>query len=279
MKGIPRNSVHPILMFHPIDRDVKNEDGKYVFVGKTYDAKIVNNANIQKVQDVLSKFPRFNDEELRKANDGVYTWLLYSTGNSNMIRFVATEVVSPFEIGTRHQALAYNARIGASTIYGGGELIKKDGEITFNLLSGTYSKPILAHNFEKTLKNELIQAFRIYFPEAEYDNSLSSYIYEVRTVSNAILRVYKDIGYTVRLFDSRKDYVTFANAFWNYDFAIEHATKTMDLEKNATQKKVWIDVLIKNLKGLIDLLEKHTNTVHGGKRKTRKSKRKEPIDI
>lgn len=272
MKGISKNPDHAILMFNPIDMDVFDEDGKYVFVGKTYGSQIANAANMKKIQDVLSKFPRFNHVELSKANDGVYTWLLYSTGNRSDIRFVATEVVSPFEIGTRHQALAYNSRIDASTIYAGGELVKKDGRMLFNLLSGTYSKPILVHNFDKSLQNERIRAFQVYFPDAEYDTLGSSYIYNVSTVPNTILQLYKDIGYTVRVFDVRKDYVQFANTFWNFNFTIEHAHQKMVEETNDTQKDVWRNMYIKNLQGLIELLQ--TKNKHkGGARKTRRNKK------
>jgi hypothetical protein len=269
MKGISKNPDHAILMFNPIDMDVFDEDGKYVFVGKTYGSKIVSNENMKKTQDVLSKFPRFNHIELSKAKDGVYTWLMYSTGNRPVIRFVATEVVSPFEIGTRHQALAYNSRIDASTIYAGGELVKKDGTITFNLRSGTYSKPILVHNFNKSLQNEMIRAFQVYFPDAEYDTSGSSYVYNVSTVPNTILQLYKDIGYTVRLFDTRKDYIDFSNKFWNLDFTIDHAHKKMTEETNDIQKSVWRNMYVDNIQGLIDLLQ----TKKGGVRKTRRNKK------
>lgn len=269
MKGIPKNPDHAILMFNPIDKDVFSEEGKYVFVGKTHGSKTIDNTNMKKIQDVVSKFPRLHHIEFSKANDGVYTWLLYSTGNRSDIRFVATEVVSPFEIGTRHQALAYNSRIDASTIYAGGELVKKDGKIMFNLLSGTYSRPILVHNFDKSLQHKMIRAFQVYFPDAEYDNSGSSYIYNVSTVPNTILQLYKDIGYTVRLFDTRKDYVDFSNKFWNLDFKIDLAQKKMAEEANNTQKNVWRDMYINNLQGLIDLLE----TKKGGLRKTRRNKR------
>jgi len=257
-------------MFHPIDIDVKNEDGKYVFVGKTCGTKLANNT---KVQEILSQFPRLDVKGLRNAKDGVYTWLLYSTDDSNAIRFVATEVVSPFEIGTRHQAMAYNARTDASIIYGGGELLKKDGFLLFNLLSGTYSKRVLQFNYEQTLKYQMIHAFQIFFPEAEYDSSGSSYIYTVTTVPNAILELYKEIGYTVRLFAKRDEYVTFANAFWNFDFNIQHARKAMDKETDAEKKRAFQTVLLRNLEGLVVLLETNRNTVHGGTRTSRSKRR------
>ncbi len=79
--------------------------------------------------------------------------------DSDEIKFVCREVVSPFEIGTRHQSLAYNSRIDAVKMYGGGELIKKGGVIEFNLLSGTYSKPLTQYNFDKSVTKRNYRRF------------------------------------------------------------------------------------------------------------------------
>lgn len=261
MKSIPRSTEHPIIMLNPGEEPVKTEDGKYVFVGKIFGIPSINE-DPEKVKALLKLFPRLSADELRSAKDAVYTWLLYSVGNSDEIRFVATEVVSPYEIGTRHQSMAYNERVDASKLYGGGELVKKGDGITFNLLSGTYSKPLIGYN--KTVENEIIKEFKRFFPEAEYDESGDSYIFKVNTVSNELLDIYKKYGYVVKQFDTHNEWAYFNNTFWNIDFKIEHYKKLGNNE-----------LYINALKGMIDLL----SVKKGGKRKTRRNCRKGHKDL
>jgi hypothetical protein len=242
-------------MFNPQEGPVTNEDGKFVFVGRVYGTPSVNE-DPAKVQALLHKFPRLNAEELRAAKDGIYTWLLYSDDVSDEIRFVSTEVVSPFEIGTRHQSLAHNSRINANKIYGGGELIKTGDKIEFNLLSGTYSKPIVEYDFSKNVTNAIIAAFKVFFPEAEYDNSKSSYIHRIHTVSNSLLTLYKENGFLVRLFDSENDRIKFSNRFWHIDFNIEYYKKESESEKADVEKKsIMLKLYIENLEQMLKLLE------------------------
>jgi len=255
MKSVARSTRHPIIMFNPQEGPVTNEDGKFVFVGRVYGTPSVNE-DPAKAQVLLHKFPRLNAEELKAAKDGIYTWLLYSDGDSEEIRFVCTEVVSPFEIGTRHQSLAHNSRINANKIYGGGELIKTGSNIEFNLLSGTYSKPIVEYDFSKNVTNAIIDAFKFFFPEAVYDNSKSSYIHRIRTVSNSLLTLYRENGFTVRLFDSENDRIKFSNAFWNLDFNIEYYKKGADNEEvDAEKKSIMQKLYIENIEQMIKLLE------------------------
>lgn len=251
-------------MFRPADCTVLNDDGKHVFVGKVYGTKSIDD-DPHKVKTVLQRFPRLNVEELGKAADGVYTWLLYSTDDKE-IQFVATEVVSPYEIGTRHQALAFNERVEALNIYGGGELIKTEGRIEFNLLSGTYSKPIMETNY--TQKEKLIETFRTFFPDAEYDDSRDSYISKVKRVSNSLLDMYKDIGYTVRTFDTYNECAKFHNKFWNIDFSLEHYKTKLDAAKNDAEKSTMGHLYIDYLEQMVKLLE----VKKGGKRKTRRNR-------
>jgi len=264
MKSVNRSTTHPIIMFNPAGADVQNDDNKYVFVGKVYGTPSINK-DLEKVQQVLSKFPRINASELAKAKDGVYTWLLYSVSGSDEIQFVATEVVSPYEIGTRHQSIAYNARINASKLYGGGELLKAKDSIRFNLLSGTYSRPLVQYDFNKKVSNEIIKAFQNFFPDASYDNSGDTYIRKVKHVSNELLDLYKDIGYTVRVFDSKSECAKFSDKFWHYDFNLEHYEKEHAKEPhNVVIEKLYIETK----ESMATLLE----TKQGGSR-TRKSRR------
>ena len=266
MKSIGRVKTHPILMFRPSDCSVLNDDGKHVFVGKVYGSKSIEE-DPEKIQAVLRMFPRLNAEELRTAKDGIYTWLLYSTDKE--IHFVATEVVSPYEIGTRHQSLAYNERINAVNIYGGGELSKTEDHIEFNLLSGTYSKPLMEANYTHVVKRKLIETFQTFFPDAEYDDSEDSYIRKVTRVSNILLDMYKDIGYTVRTFDTHNECAKFHNTFWDIDFSLEHYKTKLQEAKNDVEKSTMGHLYIDSLERMIKLLE----VKKGGKRKTRRNRK------
>lgn len=276
MKSIDRRADHPVIMLNPGSSNVKNEDGKYVFVGVVYGTNTVTK-DPAKIQQLLTNFKRLNAEQLLAGADGVYTWLLYSNGRSDEIKFICTEVVAPYEIGTRHQALAFNARIDAAKIYGGGELIKKDGLVTFNLLSGTYSKPLTNFNYDKSVTKGMVKAFLTFIPDANFDKSGDSYIDRVHTVSNELLTLYKSIGYTVRLFDTQNDSVKFSNAFWNVDFQIEYYKKKMEEEKAESQKNLYRQLYMENLERMIKLLEPVADVsgTNGGgamkKRKTRKA--------
>ena len=266
MKSISRVKTHPILMFRPSDCSVLNDDGKHVFVGKVYGSKSIKE-DPEKIQAVLRMFPRLSAEELRSAKDGIYTWLLYSTDEE--IQFVATEVVSPYEIGTRHQAIAYNERINAVNIYGGGELIKTKDYIEFNLLSGTYSKPLMEANYTHAVKRKLIETFQTFFPDAEYDDSEDSYIHKVKHVPNVLLDMYKDIGYTVKTFDTHNECAKFHNTFWDIDFSLEHYKTKLQEAKNDVEKSTIGHLYIDSLERMMKLLE----VKKGGKRKTRRNRK------
>ena len=267
MQSVPRSVRHPIIMLNPQNCSVKNNDGKFVFVGRVYGTTSVNEDPV-KVQALLQKFPRLSAEELKTAKPGIYTWLLYSDDSSDEIRFISTEVVSPYEIGTRHQSLAHNVRVNASKVYGGGELEKKGDTIVFNLLSGTYSKPLIQYNYSKNVTNMIIAKFKTFFPDAEYDNSMNSYISKVHSVSNSLLTLYKQNGFTVRLFDSRNDCAEFSNQFWNIDFTIEYNKKEMekaDLENRPLFTKLYME----SLERMIKLLEVPLENKAGGRRRRR----------
>lgn len=278
MEGVLRSKDHPIIMLNPGEGSVKTPDGKFAFVGRVYGTKSINE-DPAKVQELLMLFPRLDASELLKANDGIYCWLLYSSGNSDTVKFVCNEVVSPYEIGTRHQSLAFNNRLGVDKIYGGGELIKKGQSIKFNLLSGTYSRPMLRYNFNKSKTKALIDGFKAFFSEAVYDNSMDSYINKVQTVSNELLEVYKKYGYTVRLFDTNNDFAKFSNTFWNLDFRIQYYKEKMDAA-NAASKPLMTTLYTETLESMIKLLEDGPAAAPapapaGGflKRKTKKTRR------
>lgn len=265
-----RRASHPIIMFNPAECNVKNDDGKHVFVGKVYITENVNK-NPEKVQMVLDKFPRLTSDEVLRAKDGVYTWILYSQAGKEDIQFVATEVVSPYEIGTRHQSLVYNRRVNAETIYGGGELMKQGDTINFNLLSGTYSKPLVMFEVRRAVSDEIVKMFKRFFPDATYDDSGDTYIRKVKHVPNELLDLYKEIGYTVRVFDTEAECAKFSNRFWHLDFGLEHYKKKLDTATNDDEKSTAGRLYAQALNDMIELLS--NGIVKGGRRCTRRNKR------
>jgi len=245
---------YPIIRFRIPQNNVKNEEGKYVFVGKVYGFGNIND-DISKVLDFLENFTVLNQEELLTADDGIYNWILYSEKDSKDIKFTAIHIQSPFEIGTTHQSLAYNKKVNASLIYGAGELKIEDKKITFNVLSGTYTYNIQAttFDFDRIVTRQIIDKFIELFPESTYQDCKDSYVHSIKTVSNKLLELYKKNGFIFRLFDEYNDWANFSNKFWNIDFRIEYFKKKLD-DKNENQK-IMQTLYMESLESMINLLE------------------------
>jgi len=144
---------------------------------------------------------------------------------------------------------------------------------------------MLIYNFNKSKTKTLIDGFKVFFPEAVYDNSVDSYIHNVKTVSNELLEVYKKYGYIVQLFEDRNEYVKFSNAFWHLDFKIQYYKEKMDAA-NAASKQLMRTLYTEALEAMIKLLTPEpaaaaatataaSNAPSGGfnKRKTKKTRR------
>jgi len=244
MKSIPKNETLPIITLRPSETSIKNDEGKYVFVGKIYGTPDINKDSL-KVYEFLETFTVVNENELLNAYDGIYNWLLYSNDNSENIKFKATQIISQYELGTTHHSIVCNKKVNASLIYGAGELKKEDNKIIFNLLSGTYTKKLTDYNYNETTKKEIINKFIEFFPNSTYDNTMDSYVYKVKTVSNKLLELYKNIGYIVRLFELSNDCVNFHNNFWHIDWSIEYYKKKVDNkdEDLHIMKKLYMNTL------------------------------------
>jgi hypothetical protein len=206
---------------------------------------------------------------------------------SSELKFICTEVLSPFEMGTRHQALAFNNRASVGRIYGAGELTKAGSKITFNLRSGTYTYRIVKYNYSiNRAKSKLIIAtFRHFFPEAElHADQEYSMIDDVKIVSNSVLDLYKRYGYVVILFDTRNDCIIFNNTFNNQDWQMRYYKKKLDTEKDldAIHKKIYTEALISAMESMLEMVtpyikgnnkQKPNTKGSGGGRKTRRLRR------
>ena len=253
MKSLYRsNTTTPVILLKPSEYNIKNDDEKYVFVGKVYGTFDINKDHI-KVSEFLENFTVFNKDELLNATDGIYNWLLYSDDNANNIKFISTQILSPYDIGTTHQSIAYNNKVDAVVIYGAGELKKKDNKIIFNLVSGTFTKKLIQYDFDKIVKNQIINKFKEIFPDSEYDNTTDSYIYKVKTVSNKLLELYKSAGYFVKTFESSNDCNEFYNKFWSIDWNMEYYKKKLDNESedNYIIRKIYMETI----EAMINLLK------------------------
>lgn len=244
MKSLHRSITIPIISFKPSESNIKNCDEKYVFVGKVYGTFDINK-DINKVSEFLENFAVFNKDELLNANDGIYNWLLYSDDTSEDIKFTSTQILSPYDIGTTHQSIAYNNKVNAVVIYGAGELKKEDRKIIFNVVSGTFTKKLIQFDFDKIVKNQIINKFKEIFPDSEYDNTTVSYIHKLKTVSNKLLELYEDGGYFVKIFELSNDCVEFHNKFWSIDFNMEYFKKKLDneTENNDIIQKLYVQTL------------------------------------
>jgi hypothetical protein len=254
MECLPRSTSYPIISLHPSEQTVTNDENKFVFVGKVYGTSNINK-DLEKVYAILENFSVYDEKELLNANDGIYTWLLYSNNdNLDEIKFMATEVLSPYEIGTNHQSIAYNKRVNASFIYGAGELNKKDNKIIFNLISGTYTKNIVKYYFEKDKIDLIVNKFIEFFPQYKtiYDNTRDSYIYRVNSVSNKLLELYKNNNYVVRIFDNNNDCIKYNNSFWHIDWSIEYYKKKLDTNDD---NNIILKLYTTNLELMMELLK------------------------
>jgi len=252
MKSLCRSLTKvPIISLRPSQNNITNDDKKYIFVGKVYGSSDINN-DLTKVFEFLKNFTVFNQNELLNAEDGIYNWLMYTDDDANNIKFTSTQILSPFEIGTTHQSIAYN-KVDAVLIYGAGELKKKDNKITFNLVSGTFTKKIIQFDFDKSVKNQIIKKFMEFFPDSEYDDTTDSYIYKLKTIPNKLLELYKQAGYIVKTFELSNDCIEFYNKFWNIDWNMEYYKKKLDneTEDNDIIRKLYMQ----SLEGMINLLK------------------------
>lgn len=175
---------------------IKSSDGKVVLVYIPDDPL--------KIDRFLQSIPKFNEKTLR--DDGVYTWILYSTAESpDIVLFVAMKTKSALEVGTLHKAIGRAVR--AHKIHGGGEIRKTGNRIEYNTLSGTYvskwletrhkKRYCLPDELEETIQNK----FKTLFPEYELILNSTTYIVNSLPLLPEDLEEYGRAGFIVEVFD------------------------------------------------------------------------------
>lgn len=175
---------------------IKSSDGKVVLVYIPNDPL--------KIDEFLESTPKFNEKTLR--DDGVYTWILYSTAESpDTVSFVAMKTKSALEVGTLHKAIGHAVR--AHKIHGGGEIRKTGNRIEYNTLSGTYvskwletrhkKRYCLPDELEETIQNK----FKTLFPEYDLILNSTTYIVNSLPLLPEDLEDYRRAGFIVEVFD------------------------------------------------------------------------------
>jgi hypothetical protein len=175
---------------------IKSVDGRVVLVILPEDMALIDR--------FLESIPKFNEKTLR--DDGVYTWILYSTAETpDTISFVATKTKSALEVGTLHKAIGRAVR--AHKIHGGGELRKTGNRIEYNTLSGTYvskwletrekKRYCLPAELEETIQNK----FKKLFPDYELILNSTTYIVNTLPLLPEDLEDYRRAGFIVEIFD------------------------------------------------------------------------------
>jgi hypothetical protein len=161
---------------------------KPFFVVKTREKTITDNSNGFSQKDFLfSKRPEIETEsvinafkarmlsspyEFPSAEPGYYTWIIRDSKKGDDTKIYALRTISKQEVGTLHTNIKmYSDRVDPNPIVAAGELeIKPDGTIYFNILSGTFMKPIFDRLNGKSqqinLRNKLAAKFISLFQNA-----------------------------------------------------------------------------------------------------------------
>lgn len=156
------------------------------------------NANTRRSvrERLLASIPLYTHETFFTASDGVFTWILSDKG------FFASPVFSVFEHGTLHMNLA--DRTSAAHITAAGEAMKTGSRLSFNLLSGTYTRHILeSEGADATEKMETdMKDFFTSLGFTEIDTS-NKRTFITGIPSESELQMYASAGYDVLLYKTK----------------------------------------------------------------------------
>jgi len=143
-------------------------DGRYIYVrtkGLTF------NERGNRITAFLNDIPLFSQIP---DTPGLYTWIVYSTRDSEEKQFAACNAYSFLELGTKHHIIGY--RVGASKIHAAGEMkLSTDGNITFNLESGTYMLKLFERQRNPRCKKDDLELYIIEQLKSNYFGPQSLY--------------------------------------------------------------------------------------------------------
>lgn len=177
---------------------VKSVDGRSVLV--------ILPENMSIVDRFLESIPTYTEKTLHQ--DGVYTWLLYSTAEApDTIVFVAMRTKSALEVGTLHKAIG--RAVHAYKVHGGGELRKSGNQIEYNTLSGTYVAKWLESREKKRyclpdeLETMIQNKFKELFPTFDLILNSATYIVNALPLLPEDLDEYRRAGFIVEVYDDQ----------------------------------------------------------------------------
>lgn len=151
------------------------------------------------LQTYLNSIERLRANEL---TDGIYTWILYRKNGT--LEFAASRVLSVYEIGTMHRAIAKSVR--AVTIHGAGELRKQGKTIEYNFESGTYMANWLSSKDKTCTLPEMQEyvdpKFKSFFPGHQFVMRPKTFVNKKETPATMEeLQLYADAHFIVCLHD------------------------------------------------------------------------------
>jgi hypothetical protein len=167
------------------------------------------------VRTFLAGIPRLSVEQLDSADEGIYTWILYSDGSGVAPQFAASRTETMLELGTVHYSIA--TAVGAKSVHGAGELWKHGDEYTFNFLSGTFMEswrsslppgcplPTMEGYLRRKLQTEVLpELFRGRTLSFTKDAFVTSRILE-KELTTARLEDYVRAGFVVCVYDKSQE--------------------------------------------------------------------------
>jgi hypothetical protein len=151
------------------------------------------------LQTYLKSINRVRADEI---DTGIYTWILYR--KNDKLEFAASRVLSVYEVGTLHRAIAKS--VGAKTIHGAGELRKQGNTIEYNFQSGTYMAEWISSKDRTCTLSEMedyVDAkFKSFFPGHQFVLRPATFINRrVTPPTMEELQLYADAHFVVCLHD------------------------------------------------------------------------------
>lgn len=194
--GVPNKPIddpYPAF-FKPSTNCTYNVGGQIVYIQYPTDR--------QKIIDYIHRVERFDQTTLLKADNGIYTWILYKKKDDPNIYFASARAKSIVEMGTLHFAVARG--VEASTIHGAGELKKVGDEIIFNFLSGSFMKNWISGKnplcelpeMEMFIRNNYLEPM---FPRTKISFTKATFIekYYLKVPTMEEIQSYADEGFVV----------------------------------------------------------------------------------
>jgi len=192
ISGVDIENINSVVRIRP-EHNCRLKYGSQYFLIKT---------ESMRKEEFLEQIPLINE---RPREPGYYTWIVWSNGGSP--QFTCCKTYSILEMGTIHIAIAF--RMNAIRIHAAGEiLVKEDGSLFFNFISGTFMLKEFAPGGKRRarcsgddLENFLIEKMQeILGADATWSSREFIRFGENLEITERELELYKSFGAEVQLF-------------------------------------------------------------------------------